>query len=158
MADPNPFALVTAAHLLTQQTRGDVAARYAAKWRLAKLLYERDWDKQRILDLFAVVDWLLDLPLERERQLWAALGELERKANMPYVTSVQRIGREEGRREGRQEGDLAILSKQLRRRFGELPAWAVARLGQADAEQLEAWAERIFDVADVAELLGPERN
>lgn len=53
---------------------------------------------------------------------------------------------------------MAILSKLLRRRFGELPAWAVARLSQADAEQLEAWAERIFDVADLAELLGPERD
>ena len=63
-----------------------------------------------------------------------------------------------GKKEGRQEEALAILSKLLRRRFGELPAWAVARLGQADAEQLEAWAERIFDVADLAELLGPERN
>lgn len=53
---------------------------------------------------------------------------------------------------------MAILSKLLRRRFGELPVWAVARLSQADAEQLEAWAERIFDVADLAELLGPERD
>ena len=34
LADPNPFALVTAAHLLTQRTRGDNAGRYAAKWRL----------------------------------------------------------------------------------------------------------------------------
>jgi hypothetical protein len=63
--------------------------------------------------------------------------------------------KQEGRQEGRKEGDLAILSKQLRRRFGELPAWAVARLSQADAEQLEAWAERIFDARDVADLLGP---
>ena len=33
LADRNPFALVTAAHLLTQGTRGDDAGRYAAKWR-----------------------------------------------------------------------------------------------------------------------------
>ena len=56
---------------------------------------------------------------------------------------------------GRKAGDLTILSKQLRRRFGELPDWAVARLQGADAEQLEAWAERIFDARDVADLLGP---
>lgn len=158
LADPNPFALVTAAHLLTQQTRGDAAARYAAKWRLTKLLYARDWDKQRILDLFAVIDWLLDLPPALEQQLWSALGELERNVNMPYVTSVQRIGREEGRQEGQREEARAILNKLLRRRFGELPAWAAARLNEAEAGQLEAWAERIFDVADVADLLGPERS
>ena len=34
LADPNPFALVTVAHLLTQRTHGDDAGRYAAKWRL----------------------------------------------------------------------------------------------------------------------------
>ena len=63
-----------------------------------------------------------------------------------------------GEKKGRQEEALAIMSKQLRRRFGELPAWAVARLGQADAARLEAWAERIFDAADLVDLLGPERN
>jgi hypothetical protein len=66
--------------------------------------------------------------------------------------------KQEGRMEGRMEEAFAILNKLLRRRFGELPAWAVARLGQADAGQLEAWAERIFEVSDLAELLGPERN
>jgi Putative transposase, YhgA-like len=67
LSDPNPFALVMAAHLLTQQTRNDVQARYVAKWRLARLLYERDWDKQRIIDLFAVIDWLLRLPKDLEQ-------------------------------------------------------------------------------------------
>jgi hypothetical protein len=66
--------------------------------------------------------------------------------------------KQEGRLEGRLEEAFAILNKLLRRRFGELPAWAVARLGQADAAQLEAWAERIFEVSDLAELLGSERN
>jgi hypothetical protein len=41
----------------------------------------------------------------------------------------------------------------LKRRFGELPNWAVTRLQRANIEQLEAWAEQIFDAADVATLL-----
>ena len=53
---------MTATHLLTQRTRKDVEARYTAKWRLAKLLYERDWGKQQIIDLFAIIDWLMNLP------------------------------------------------------------------------------------------------
>ena len=69
LADPNPFALVTAAHLFTRQTKGDPEQRYAAKWRLAKLLYERKWDKQRIIDLFSVIDWLMRLPTELEKRL-----------------------------------------------------------------------------------------
>ena len=53
LEDTNPFALVTAAHLFTRKTKGDPKQRYAAKWRLAKLLYERHWDKQRIVDCSA---------------------------------------------------------------------------------------------------------
>ena len=45
--NPNPFALVTLAHLLTQTTRQDMNARFAAKWKLVQLLYQRGWDKQR---------------------------------------------------------------------------------------------------------------
>jgi len=47
LADPNPFALVTAAHMLTQQTRKPPELRAEAKWRLAQVLYTRNWDAQR---------------------------------------------------------------------------------------------------------------
>jgi hypothetical protein len=67
LEDPNPFALVTAAHRLTRATRGDTESRYAAKWRLARLLYKRDWDRQRIIDLF--IDWMMRLPPELENKL-----------------------------------------------------------------------------------------
>jgi len=63
-------------NLLTQRTRKDVEARYTAKWQLAKLLYERDWGKQQIIDLFAVIDWLMTLPPELEKQLWTSISEL----------------------------------------------------------------------------------
>ena len=156
LADPNPFALVTAAHLLTQRTRRDMPGRYAAKWRLARLLYERDWDRQRIIDLFAVIDWLLHLPQDLERQLWAEIMELERTTDMRYVTSVERIGREEGRKEGRKEGEAVLLRRQLLRRFGAVPAWAETRLQGATTEQLEAWGERILDATTLDEVFGPE--
>ena len=67
-------------------------------------------------------------------------------------------GKEEGEKLGRQKEALAILTKQLRRRFGALPRWASARLRQADAEQLEAWAENIFDAKELTDLLGPKPN
>lgn len=50
------------ARLFTCQTKADPEQRYAAKWRLAKLLYERKWHKQRITDLFSVIDRLMRLP------------------------------------------------------------------------------------------------
>jgi len=53
---PNPFALVTVVHLRTRQTKSDPRARYQAKLGLVRLLYRQGWNRQRILDLFAVID------------------------------------------------------------------------------------------------------
>ena len=60
--DPNPFAIVTAAHLRTRQTKHDPEQRYQAKWALTKLLYRQGWERQRIIDLFKVLDWMMRLP------------------------------------------------------------------------------------------------
>ncbi|MBB1073111.1 DUF2887 domain-containing protein [Rhodoferax sp. 4810] len=60
-------------------------------------------------------------------------------------------------KEGMEEGiekSRTILTKQLRRRFGDLPNWAMTRLEQANTEQLEVWAEQIFDAESVAALFG----
>ena len=69
LADENPFALVTAAHLLTRASRPDMHARFAAKWRLVRVLLERGWERQRVVDLFAVIDWMMRLPDDLARQL-----------------------------------------------------------------------------------------
>ena len=67
-ADPNPFALVTVAHLLTRRTRDAPYDRFQAKRRLVRLLYERNWSKTRILGFFAVLDWMMRLPEELETE------------------------------------------------------------------------------------------
>ncbi|MEG3439404.1 DUF4351 domain-containing protein [Pannus brasiliensis CCIBt3594] len=152
LQNPNPFALVTAAHLLTKTTRRNVEARYAAKWRLAKLLYERDWDKQRILDLFAVIDWLMRLPPELEKQLWTEITELERNVKMRYVLSVERLAMEQGLERGRQEEGIALLRRFLTKRFGSLPESIETRLTSASIEQLETWADRILDAETLEDV------
>jgi hypothetical protein len=172
LLQPNPFALVTAAHWLTRQTRNDMPQRYAAKWRLTRLLYEREWDRQRIIDLFAILDWLMRLPEDLNRQLWRDLETLERNKSMPYVTSVERLGIEKGWQQGLQQGleqglqqgrqqglqqgllqgEAAVLSRLLAKRFGSLPTALQDRLAHATQEQLELWAERILE-ADTPEAV-----
>jgi flagellar biosynthesis/type III secretory pathway protein FliH len=69
-------------------------------------------------------------------------------------------GHAEGRQRGLQEGELTLLLRLLRKRFGELPESAHARLEQASMEQLEHWAEQLLQ-ADSLEALfdgqGPSR-
>jgi hypothetical protein len=155
LEDPNPFALVTAAHLLTRRTRGDAEQRFTAKWRLARLLYERGWERQQIVDLFAIIDWLMRLPAALETKLWQALSELERNKTMPYITSVERIGYERGHLQGIEQGRLAearLVQKQLRKRFGSLPDDLSDRVATLPLEQLERLGESLFDFASLAEV------
>ncbi len=49
--------------------------------------------------------------------------------------------------EGRIEGEAKLLRKQLIRRFGPLPGWVEAKLTGAEPAQLEAWGERVLEVA-----------
>ncbi|MGL5034952.1 MAG: Rpn family recombination-promoting nuclease/putative transposase [Microcystaceae cyanobacterium] len=152
LQNTNPFALITAAHLLTQRTRKNPEARYGAKWQLARLLYERDWDKQRIIDLFAVIDWLMRLPPELENQLWTQISTLERNSKMRYVTSVERIGLQKGLEQGRQEGEVALLRRLLVKRFGALSESLESRLSDAAIADLELWGERVLDAKTITEV------
>ena len=76
------------------------------------------------------------------------------------IGSARREGLEEGREEGREEGLVQgrlqalrdTLSRQLTRRFGELPDWATERLTAATAEQLEAWADEILVAGSLQEV------
>lgn len=152
LALDNAFAWITAAHILTQQTRKKNQARYEAKLHLLRILYQRHWDKQRIIDLFTVVDWLMKLPEWLNQQVWHEIATIEESENMQYITSVERIGiakgrvegRVEGRLEGRLEGESKLLRKLLERRFGTLPAWASDKLNNAAEQDLESWAETVL--------------
>ena len=93
--DTNPFALVTLAHLRTRATRSDPHSRYQAKRTLVRLLYRQGWERQRILDLFAILDWMMRLTPALEQQLWHDIHVIE--------------------------GQSDLLGRQLTRRFGPLP-------------------------------------
>jgi hypothetical protein len=66
-----------------------------------------------------------------------------------WAEGHERAGLERGLRQGMQQGLLAgearILSRQLQKRFGELPEWVRLRLEAASVEQLECWAERLLE-------------
>ena len=96
----NPFAIVTAAHLRTRQTKNDPQGRYQAKRTLVRLLYTHGWDRQRILDLFAVLDWMMRLPDGLEQKLWQDIEQIEGETRMRYVTSVERLATLHGKQDG----------------------------------------------------------
>ena len=161
LAAENTFAIVTATHILTQRTRKNYYDRYEAKRMLVRLLYQRQWEKHRVIDLFRVIDWMMKLPEELEQQLWQEIVTIEENAKMQYVTSIERIGmarglarglakgREEGREEGLIEGEKKTLRRQLERRFTTVPDWAVERIANASDIELGLWLDNVLDAASI---------
>lgn len=166
LQEDNPFALVTAAHLLTRQTKDDVAQRAAAKRRLFVLLFQRLWDKQRIIDFLGVIDWMMHLPAELNDVLWREIQAIEGSNAMPYMSYFEqkfrqegeqiglRRGLQEGRQEGRQEGLKEVLALMLEERFGPVPQALRHRLEAANDEQLVAWAKALLHASTPDEVFG----
>ena len=140
LASDNAFGLITAAHILTRQTRKEHQERYEAKLRLIKILYKRHWDKQRVINLLTVVDWLMTLPAWLDTKVWKEIETIEEIEKMQYITSIERIGIAKGR----VEGETKLLKRLLERRFGVLPAWATEKLTNAPEPALEAWGEAVL--------------
>ncbi|NGZ07134.1 MAG: DUF4351 domain-containing protein [Magnetococcales bacterium] len=163
----NPFAIVTLAHLTGKQTKNQPKERFQQKVRITRMLYERGFSRQRIVDLFRFIDWLLSLPEELDNQFWAILSDFEENKKMPYITSVERIGHKRGKEEGivagiqlgkekgieigEQQGEAKLLTRQLQRRFGSLPDWANEKITKAKSSELEEWSLRLMDAPNSLE-------
>ncbi|MYN01638.1 DUF4351 domain-containing protein [Pseudoduganella sp. DS3] len=87
----NPFALVTQAHLRTQQTQHNPAERFAAKWQLTKLLLQHAWSKKRIIILFKVINWMMTLPEPLQLRYRRAVRQLERTSQMEWIDPYDQI-------------------------------------------------------------------
>jgi hypothetical protein len=137
-ASRNPFATVVMAHPRTQDTRTNLAERKRAKLALTRRLYQLSYERAAIIRLFRFIDWVMRLPAGLERSFWQELRAYEAESRMTYVTSVERMGIEQGRTEGLR---VAIkLGVELR--FGEAGAELIAAM--------EAWddlavLQRVYD-------------
>jgi len=152
LAARNPFALVVMAQLRAQDSR-DGPTRLVSKTALTRLLYNYDYPREDILQLFRLIDWIIALPPELEPAYVREVDAIEQELNMAYVTSIERLGEQRGKFEGRQEGRLegqlegtaTVLQTLIQRKFGELPSWARERIAQADAPALRQWALNVLD-------------
>ena len=151
----NPFSMVVMAHLKARATR-DGIARKDWKLRLIRMMYERGYSKVDILELFRVIDWILRLPAALEAEFLLELNTYEKAQQMPYITSVERIGIQKGLEEGLSQGirlgEASILQRLIELKFGTLDDATSQRIQSASQEDLERWSERILTAASLEEL------
>ena len=73
---------------------------------------------------------------------------------MPYVSSIERIAREEGKAEGKAEAKVETLLRLLTKRLGTpVPAELEARIrSTGDLGRLDAWIDAGLEAADLADF------
>ncbi|MCC5617788.1 transposase [Nostoc sp. CHAB 5836] len=106
----NPFAVVVMAHRKTQNTTQAARERLRWKLRLIKGLYKRGYSRQDILEIFGILDRMMRLPEPLELTFRDELRQFEEENQMPYISSIERIGRQEERHD--------IIRNLLVSRFG----------------------------------------
>ena len=138
----------------------DPAPDQLVKWNLTRRLYEAGFVKKDVLELYRLVDWLLGLPAELERDFKRKVREYEESKAMPYVTSIERMakeegwtqGREKGREEGWEQGRADLVLRLLRRRWEPLPPGLEERIRVMSGGQLANLAEALFDFNSLADV------
>jgi len=113
----NPFGIIVMAHLKTRATHKNPASRLNWKLSLVRRLYEGGYNRSDVVKLFRFIDWIMFLPPELARGFKAEVRNYEEVRKVRYVTSIERLAREEGIIEKGREDTLEILST----RFGSVP-------------------------------------
>ncbi|MFM6513052.1 MAG: hypothetical protein ACKPH4_03475, partial [Microcystis panniformis] len=68
-ASSNPFAIIVMAHLKTKATTGKLPQPEQWKWKLIRGLYEKEFERERIIKLFEIIDNMMTLSPELQSSL-----------------------------------------------------------------------------------------
>ena len=153
----NPFAIAVMAHLKTGGTRSDELERKRWKIYLIKHLYKCGYRKKDVINLFKFIDWIMSLPEDMDDLFWQEVRQYEKEKNMPYVTSVERIGIkkgiQQGIQQGRRDGLIEAIEMGLSIKFGAIGLKLLPEIrAMADLNRLEMIKEAIKAAHDVSEL------
>ena len=118
----NPFAVLVMAHLRTQATTKNLTGRLQWKLSLVKRMYELGYTREKILQLFDLIDRLMALPPNLDLNFKTELKQFEDEQKMAYITSVQRIERSQTLQES--------VVKILKTRFQDAPSKLVEQINQ----------------------------
>jgi hypothetical protein len=151
-ADRNPFATVVMVHLRTLETTNDRSARKVYKLALIKRLYEQGFSREDIINLYNLIDWVMTLTKDLEREFQEELSKYEEEKKMPYITSIERAGQLKGQLKGQLLEAQKLVKRQLKRRVGEIDKSLIKQIEALTIEELEELGEALLDFSNVTDL------
>jgi hypothetical protein len=145
----NIFAIVVMAHLKTKATNSNLSAREQWKWNLARLLYERGYNRKEIVDLYKVIDLMMALSEDLQLSFEEKLANYQEERKMPLLTNIERRTIEKTRKQD--------IIKLVQVRFGDIPENLIASINQIDKtsflEQLLISTISISSLEEFAQLV-----
>lgn len=155
-ADANPFAAVALAHLKARETKGDPVTRYDWKMRLVKGLYDRGFDKVRMVRLFNVIGWVIKLSQVQRVLFEQEMNTFEKERAVERLSPMFQHCLDEGIAKGRIDGIEVVLDI----RFGAEGLALMPRIRQmydpAALEQLLRASKTAPDLDALRAMLPPE--
>ena len=143
---------VARAQIAALRTAGDPEGRFRAKWQLVRNLYDAGYNAKQVRELFRLIDWMMHLRADLEQRFRVDLAKFEEQRQMPYVTSIERLAKDEGRAEGKAEGGITLLLRQLRRVCGELPQDVERRIRALSYSDMETLGEALLGFRTLDDL------
>ena len=145
----NPFGLVVMAHLKTKATSQNPESRLQWKLRLVRSLFTRGYSREEVIRLFRFIDWIMFLPQELADSFQVELRNNEEANRMRYVTSIERMAKEEAVIQTLRESAIDNLAT----RFEEVPTQVVEAVNRIDdVAVLKSLLRKAILVSSIAEF------
>ena len=153
----NPFAIVVLVQVESVLVGNNKRQKLNAKLDIVRTLYEKEYSKKDILELFRFIDWMMQLPGDLELEFTAELSKLEEDKQMRYVTSIERNAIEQGMQQGMQQGEIKskqiILARLLNNKLGLTPEEEALILSVTDSDELDDALDKVLTAQNVEEVL-----
>ncbi len=148
----NPISKVIEAHLAALKSKKDPTLKLSNKINLVKKLYVLGYTKEDVTTLYTFIDYVLDLPPMLERTFIKTIKDYEDENNMHYITSAERLGKEDGIKQGLQQGKKQIIQFLLEEKFGNLHSEYVAQIEMATSKQIEQMCRVALKASNIEEV------
>lgn len=108
----NVFALLVMAQIKAKRLKGHDQELFEFRLGLTRLLYQRGYNREQVVELFHFIGWMIRLPKPLEYQLIEAVKIVEEEYKMPYINTVEQYGIEKGIEQGIEQAEKRAAEKQ----------------------------------------------
>jgi hypothetical protein len=128
------------------------AERGRVRRQILRLLLEMQLDREKMDLIAGFVSTYLQLTAKEFLAFEREVAQIEERKLKRKAMELMTEWHRQGRKAGREEGELAIVLRLLRRRFGPLPAGLPKQISALPLSQVEALADALLDFASLEDL------